>query len=285
MRHCDEQLLERFLLDSSKLDDVVRGDIQSHLEVCAVCAGTLEFLRSFYEEYRSTGDLATKGIDRLMVGLFPSGYIIPLHPFLYTPGPQQPDDRYTTVLAAMTDEKGGQRFHTVATLTSESQGTVVRMVYDRSEESFKLYVHSDDPQKREYAIISVPEIGADFVTDKKGQVTFRTADKSLQRGLGSLSGVLLTVVTTLSVAAADFKQAQPSDDLAVTQTDGKHSVRLTYNNGLLNVAVQSRDHHLPITRVLVQLSEDRALLVALKDGTGGCGLDDLPPRLTLRLYY
>lgn len=284
MKHCDEQLLERFLLDSNRLDDTVRRDIQSHLEACPVCAGTLEFLRSFYEEYRSTRDVTSKGIDRLMPLLFPSDNIIPLHPFHYTPGPRQ-DDRYTTVLAAMTNEKGGQRFHTVATLTSESQGTVVRMVYDRSEESFKLYVHSDDPQKREYAIISVPEIGTDFVTDKKGQVTFRTADKSLQLGPGSLSGVLLTVVTTLSVAATDFKQAQPSDELAVTQTDGKHSVRLTYNNGLLNVAVQSQDNHLPITRLLVQPSEDRALLVALKDGAGGCNLDDLPPRLTLRLYY
>ncbi|WP_103027362.1 hypothetical protein [Salinibacter altiplanensis] len=73
-------------------------------------------------------------------------------------------------------DSAGNRFVDLASLSSDGEGVLVRVVGDRQTGHGRLYVLSasgDKTQRGEaYAVVSFPELGRDILTDEEGRASF-----------------------------------------------------------------------------------------------------------------
>ena len=272
MKHIEEQLLERSALRPDKLSEAEEKAVKAHLETCAACRETADYLRSFHRDLKELQYAEPPRISKLVRSLFPVPNVILLHPFQHEPGVGTLDTKYTTVLAAMTQDTLEQRFETVATLVSEKENALVRIMHDREENTYKLYVRAEDARKRDHVIVSFPELSTDLVTDQHGQDSFRLPESSHVRNWNSMNAMLHTVVAEYRVVGADLARSTEQTPLVLDDTgEAGITLRLSYGDGTVTLEAQpTRDGAPAITRALVTVLGQTGVLVGLDDGRGQC---------------
>jgi len=279
MKHIEEETLEQFILHPEGMDAKTEQGLRAHLDHCPVCTRTVEFLRSFYADLNTLRYVPGERVDRFVRALFQAPNIIPLHPFVYQPDAEPFDSGYTTILAAMSVETARQRFETVATLFSGREKILVQVMHDRESDSFKLYVQSDDPRKRSYSIVSLPELPIELVTDQRGHVSFSLREDLRPKNWSSLNAVLHTPIAEVSLSERELHS--PIE----RRTESGHVLSLSLVNGVLTVDVDSPEPRGPkVTRVLLSSEETQSRLVMLHDETNRCAINDVPEMFVLRLY-
>ena len=169
MDHIDEKLLEQYLLNQSLLSELERTNAEKHLRSCKACSKVLEFLREFYETLHSSED--SPRVEQFVSSLFAKSNIIHLKPFVDNAEP--PSEAYTVLLAAMVNTGGSQKYKTISTLVSEFERTIVRIMHNDDEDVYRLYVLTEDSDLREKAIVALPEIHVEVVTNDRGSATFK----------------------------------------------------------------------------------------------------------------
>jgi hypothetical protein len=282
MRHTEEQLLEAYAQQRENLPGDIRQLVEAHLAVCAACQSIAEFLRAFYADLRESPPEVAPQMQALVDALFPLPHIIPLQPFQPKLDTISFGDGYTTVLAAMSPATP-RRFKTVATFAAEPQNTLVRITHDNVTDVFKLYVLADDPRKREWAIVSFPQLAADFVTDDKGQVAFQLSAHARPENWAALEAVLRLPIVETHLPLDRFQQSSAPQFLETTAAD--HAVALSYADKILTiVAHATKPHAQVIQRVVVKTAAGQIFLATLRNGKASLNLDALPEALTLRLY-
>jgi hypothetical protein len=283
MRHIEEQLLEAYVQQPENLPGDLRQSLEAHLAACVACQSIAEFLRAFYADLRESPPAVAPQVQALVEAFFPLHYIIPLHPFQPKLEAISFGDGYTTVLAAMSLATP-RRFRTVATFAAEPQNTLVRITHDNSTDVFKLYVLADDPRKREWAIVSFPQLAPDFVTDDKGRVAFQLSTHARPENWATLEAVLRLPIAEVHLAFDRLQQNSAPQWLETTAAD--YAVALCYADKILTIAVRAvKPHAQVIQRVVAKTITGQTFLVTLRDGKGDLNLDELPETLTFRLYY
>lgn len=276
MEHIEENILERYLRRPERLDASVVQTVRAHLESCAVCANTLDFLKAFYNELDGHAYVRTQKANAFVNSLFPPSNVIPLRPLVYKPDTSSHDSQFITVLAA--DTATQHRYSSSLTLHSEEENIVARILYDKERDSYKLFVVSDDVRKREYVVVSFPELSVECVTDKNGFVEFKLLSRFSSRDVNAMQAVLFTPVTKM-----DFVSKELGNHNSITRTESDHTLTLRYEKGTLHINVAAGSGKM-ITRALITDNDERNILVSLQNGEGSCSIGNISGVLTIRLY-
>lgn len=81
-----------------------------------------------------------------------------------------------------TGRSDGRRFLMLATLASEDDRVLVRVVGDQKTEQGHLYVLSEQAERRAHVVVSIPELGLNLITDEEGQTTFNLPKGTPSKG-------------------------------------------------------------------------------------------------------
>lgn len=156
--HPSETQLEQFAQFQEELDKDVFSAIAVHLRTCSACKEVVDWFRSFYVDFWNAGPEKNVGNK---------SHIIELVPYKrhYKASIDAP-----IVLAAMSPQVK-RRFVRVATLYSEQDGVIVRLLRDETEHVLELYLNMREPLDAP-AIVEFPQMGFEIVTDLKGRATF-----------------------------------------------------------------------------------------------------------------
>lgn len=282
MNHIEEQLLDAYARQPENLPGDIRQSVEAHLAACAACRSIAEFLSAFYADLLESPHEAAPQVQALVDALFPLPHVISLQPFQPKLEAISFGDGYTTVLAAMSPTTP-RRFQTVATFAAEPQSTLVRIMHDNAADIFKLYVLADDPYKREWAIVSFPQLAADFVTDDKGQVAFQLSAHARPENWAALEAILRLPIAAAHLALDRLQQHSSPQFLETMAAD--YAIALSYADKTLTIAVRSmKSNSQVIQRVVAKTTTGQTFLMTLRDGKGDLNLDALPETLTLRLY-
>jgi len=272
VRHLDEEIIEQYALNADALRGVEQSAVQSHLDTCEICRELYRYFADFYREVNQNLKTTAPAVDEFHAGLYP---VIPLQP--YSIREQGEKKRYMTVLAAMSETQTNERFASIATLASEEQHAVVRILQDNSTNRWKIYVIIDDPAKRAHAMVSFPDVSMDFVTDSRGQLEVEHPLADLQ----SLRGVLRLAVAEHTVRTT----ALQSEDTQLTLRGGLHSVSVAYVEKNLQIVVSKKKNYAPELQIaVITTAAGESYYVPLENGKGKCAFPALPDSLTLRLY-
>lgn len=274
MKHYDEEILEQFILNADSINPQTRNEISAHCIECSNCRVMLEYFAEFYNAFNTLSENVTSEVDEFVAGLYP---VIPISAFNVQE--HREPKVYMTVLAAMSATQGSDRFRSVATLASEEQQAVVRILQDNSTKRLRIYIITDDPPKRSHAVLSFPEISADFVTDSRGQIEVDYVPSNWK----DMKGVLRLTVAEHSIPAQNLNYDNGGGD---TQVDGGlHAVAVTYRDNKLHITTLKKKHYAPDLNVAVISGEkDVNYFIPLRNGKGECMISSLPESLMVRLY-
>lgn len=287
MGHVNEQKLDLYILKRGAVEESLRVEVEAHLNHCAACTKIFEFLKSFYSELEEYQDVDADMVERIIQNEPRSSNVIELHPFKPQLGLEAVNSQYLTVLAAMSNQPAQQRYQTVSTLASEKDKALVRIMYDRTEVRYHLYVNTKDPRQCRHAIISFPALSTDFVTDGDGKVSFPAAQQMREKDWSSTECVLLTAIVEYQLRSEEIQRLCNLQTVLIEREDNvSRSLKLEYSETTLHVHVTNLDNSHPgITRALVRTSAQEKILVYLENGDGTCRMASPLQELTLLLYH
>lgn len=276
MKHIDEITLERYLRAPDTLPKDTIASTREHLQSCPVCSKAHEFLRSFYFEVDSRPYVQTPKASTFLNSIFRVTRVIPLYPLAHKPGAATVPPGITTVLAA--DTALEHRFVSFA-LHSEEENIVARILHDKVQGTYKLYVLTDDVRKREYGIVVFPELSLECVTDMDGFVEF-----TLPAGLQAKEVAGMPALLHAAAAHFDFSK----EDFVLHEgrsrsSDADFTLSMHYDGANLHLDAQCATDK-EITRALITDGSGKALLVPLKSGGGTCPIGSIPDTFAVRLY-
>lgn len=281
MKHIAENTLEEFVLRPARLDEEAVRSINEHVSQCNACTETLEFLRSVHTDLKSLEYQGHTRIDGFVRSLFRTTNVIPLVPFKPRLDPSAFDERYTTVLAAMTEPDDHRRFRTLGTFASQTENAVLRVTHDREAQKLRLYVQSEDPRASAYSIISAPELSSDFVTDENGHLTIGASESLLKADWSSLKPVLHLRVVEYRMKSAEL-EAATSDRPLVIKGDSKAILKAWVAKGEMLFQVETSGKR--FSRAVIEYSDRKRVLVKMEDGSGTCAFDRSGGEILIRLY-
>ncbi len=266
MNHIDEHTIELSIVAPERLHAATLVEIREHLARCPGCRAVEEAQREFYATMVTAGALEKDLLAEVMKKIIPSATTIRLIPFRPRPDMHTLHGRYTTVLAAMTPRTLARGFdETVATLASEPENTLVRIRREGDAHAYRLYVHTEDPHKREVVLISLPDIG-EFVTDDRGQVGFELQPAMEPRDWSQIEGLLRIPVATVTFGRNDLPLEK---SIAYTKGENDHhcTIEVTNNGDLIRVRVYDEGNPALPAVALVKTPSD-AVLSILIHGAG-----------------
>jgi hypothetical protein len=275
MKHFDEEILEKFALKPVLFNERMRKEILNHLSECSLCHGIFRYFFNFYKGFNESSARKSLGVECFVESLNPVIPIVNLDARKHRePG------MYMTVLAAMSAALESDRFQSVATLASEKQQAIVRILQDNSTQKLRFFVITDDPRKRSHALLSFPEISADFVTDRWGQleVEFPHLQWDQIRGFLRIAVGIHTINTQNLTGRNGGKYYDLNGEL--------HTVSVAYQDKKLHIITSRKKNFTPDLNIAVISGEnDNSYFISLQNGAGECTIPLLPESLTLRLYY
>lgn len=282
MGHIREEILERLVLEPSRIDPESSETIRGHLQECQACQAVVDYLRDFYDRFNALGSRLSPGVEQFADSVAPTASVIPLRSFTYKPTISPSEAEYTAVLAAGTDPTASGRYRNLATLAADDQDTIVRIVLDRKSDRVAFYVHASDSRRKEFSVISFPEIGLDFVCNQHGEIEAGPLPVLLSADFGATPTVLRTCVKQLDLGTADFTP-HPVLGMFCERQIGSDVLRLGFKDSALSIESTGRAEE-PFRYALVQPEGSSPVLVPLPNGSGRCSLTILPARLTVRFY-
>jgi hypothetical protein len=275
MKHYDEEILEKFALKPVLFNERMRKEIRTHFRECSLCLAIFKYFYDFYKDFNESSARKSPQVERFVGSLNP---VIPIAG-LDARKHREPG-MYMSVLAAMSATQGSDRFRSVATLASEEQQAVVRILQDNSTKKLRFFVLTDDPRKRSHALLSFPEISANFVTDRRGQleVDFPHLQWDRIRGFLRIAVGIHTINTQNLTGRNGGKYYDLNGEL--------HTVTVAYQDKKLHITTSRKRNYTPDLSIAVISGEnDHTYFIPLKKGAGDCTIPLLPGTLTLRLYY
>ncbi|MEX2411990.1 MAG: hypothetical protein WD607_11615 [Candidatus Paceibacterota bacterium] len=151
MERISEHNIEQYIRFPEELSEHEKKEIEKAISESEETQKLYEFLSAFYEE-----------LDEVVPN---SATVIPLKLFQseeYHSGP--------VVLAAMTSDPTSTTLETKATLFSDEQKTLVRILENKADNSLQFHVIGQNRFKCERAILSILKPELDLVTNEKGKL-------------------------------------------------------------------------------------------------------------------
>lgn len=193
-KHPSETQLEQYVQFQEELPDEVVSAITSHLAACSVCRNIVEWFRDFYADLWVEQDREVSQAD-----------VIQLQPYKV----QRKDNIKGPIVLAAMGQEVQHRFVRVATLSSEEDGIIVRLLSDEKKGVFELYLHTREPLSAP-AIVEFPLLGFEVITSEDGKAIF-TPSPDIDRSTWSdTKAVVHLPFGTTHLESADLKEGSKS---------------------------------------------------------------------------
>jgi hypothetical protein len=189
--HIDERTIEALIADRRSLDTATVSAIESHIAQCAACRETHTFLGRFYAQFGETASEASAATQQFAEKIAQAPKVVLLRPFHHNAEIPNSENRFITVLAAQADAPSHDRFKTVAVLNSDDHKAILRIIHDTETDNFRLYLLTDDPRKADRALVSIPAIHSELVTDTSGMAQFSLSKEKQPADWSALQAFLV----------------------------------------------------------------------------------------------
>jgi hypothetical protein len=171
-------------------------------------------------------------------------------------------------------------FQTFATLASEGGNVLVRVIGNPKENRGRVYVLSNDPERKAWAVVSVPELERHLVTGEDGTATFDLAEDERPDRWAGATALVRRPVAEARIESGDetplhlISGETPRRENSLSRTDGatgidssSPAVRCWLSEGRF-VAEQEQ----PLLSFLAAWPEGNGdpTLLALGEGSGSC---------------
>ena len=283
MQHPDETIIERVILGDPTLPAGEREATEAHMQSCPSCGTLAGWLRRYYAEAARARTLFYPEIAALVDRI--TGAPVREHLIPYRPQAQAGTGAKAgvTVLAAMSPPaEPTARFQTVATLACKASGTLARIQLDRQQDSYRFYLHTEDPDRLRGVVVTCPGLRADIVLDENGQAEF-----SLERIPDAHEWSQLEAVARWPLARLSLTQGMQEEGIVSLQADstqGSVLVSLTRTDRDLGIETRvDADEARPEVAV-IQGSAGKSVLVRLSEGKGVMAGEIPPGPIEIRLY-
>lgn len=283
MHHPDEHTIERVVLHDPTLSAGEREATEAHVQSCPTCGALADWLRKFYADAAQAGTLFYPELAALVDRIIGT----PLHERLipYRPHEQAGPGAQAgiTVLAAMSPPpEPTTRFHTVATLACKASGTLARIQLDRQLDSYRFYLHTEDPDRLRDVLVSCPELGADLVLDENGQAEFSPGRTPDAHDWSHIEAVARWPLARLGLAGG--LQGRGVVELQADSPRGKVLVSLRKTERDLGIEARIGAGEVQPEIAVIQGSAGKSVLVRLSEGKGVMSGEISPGSLEIRLY-
>jgi len=282
--HPNRDILKRYA--ALQMNESGIADVEKHLENCELCREFCDYYKSLVDSMKveASAVLSQEAID-LRVRLFSDSVslkIINLAPL--TKPAVQSEHR----IAADTPEKAPKYDFSLATLCSENPEAVLRLMHD--PESGKDYLHliSDDERLSSGALVCVPEVGAEFLTDQSGRALI---DRELPGDYNQLHWQIRIpdAVFALEPLKHDLDSPESCREIKLqTALDDEVAVKLEGTHTSLQIAIRivklagkTDFGHL---KVVVSQKTSTSLAEALPERSTLFNLTDPDDAIAIRLY-
>ena len=160
----------------NKLDAISAADIGGHIETCEFCQEFCDDYRLFLNSLNAARSESLPQKARAIADrLFDSArnaFIIPLKIMTTEPAVACND----ILLAADGEEKGLAAVTNLATLYSEDPEIVLRLMRDMEQGNDYLQLISDETNLISQVLVSIPELGREYLTDNTGRADLDKSD-------------------------------------------------------------------------------------------------------------
>jgi hypothetical protein len=278
LKHLSENIIEQYILKSPDIDLEQNNIIERHLTKCSSCSAVYDLLLSFYKdfnEYISASSRTQDRLDSFVATQYPVLPLMPLHvPGIYPAG-------YTTVLAALTPTQDYGRFKTIVTLASEKEQALVRIIHDVETNKYKFYVLTEDLGRKSYAILSFPEIAADFVTDERGQLEIDIKPADSGKSWTFRRGILRLLVAEVELSVTELVQT----NILKATKEGLYSLTVRISHGDFSLTVQALKSYAPLlTLAVVDDGTGTVQFMPLRNGNGTCVVSGNLSNIKIRFF-
>ena len=169
MKHLSEESIERYLLEPDRLSSPELERAYTHLKDCPRCRAIHGFLKDFYARLNESSVAEEVTPEHQQTDF--------AHPVILRPMKDIPEfilgpEARITVLAAESVTANTQRFDTKAALVSEQDKVLMRIVHDRLENRYRMYLIAEDMERIKIAKVSIPALGVDLTTNEHGVAEF-----------------------------------------------------------------------------------------------------------------
>lgn len=158
----------------SELEGLVekQGSGDAHLAECPLCREKLDFLARFHEAISKVSQEPQDPRVEALVQRLSGRNVIRLHSFVSQPDLSQLGVRSdVVVLAAQGGAEGAGRFVTVGSFAGEREHVLLRVVHDRDNHRYSLYLLTKKPEAARHARLIITVQGGvlrEEVTDASG---------------------------------------------------------------------------------------------------------------------
>jgi hypothetical protein len=283
MQHPDEVTIERIILGDPTLPPGEREATEAHVQSCPSCGTLAGWLRRYYAEAARARTLFYPEIAALVdriAGAPAREHLIPYRPVAPTgSGPQVG----ITVLAAMSPPaEPTTRFQTVATLACKASGTLARIQLDRQQDSYRFYLHTDDPERLRGVVVTCPELRADLVLDENGQAEFNLGRIPDAHEWSQLEAVARWPLARLGLS--EGIQATGNVQLQADSAQGRVLVSLTRTDHDLGIEAHVDAGDVQPEVAVIHGAAGKNVLVRLSEGKGVMSGEIPPGPIEIRLY-
>lgn len=170
--HLTEEAIERYLLEPDRFEAPELERVYAHLKVCSRCRSVHDFLKDFYARLGESESVQHEGAEDHLNKKKPLPEPTILHPMRDIPEFALSPGTRITVLAAETSSHSSHRFSTKAALVSEKEKILMRIVHDRLENRYRMYLIAEDVERIRNTKVSIPALGIDLTTNEHGVADF-----------------------------------------------------------------------------------------------------------------
>ena len=275
MNHLQEKHIEQYLLRDNTLDEGVRQHIHSHLSECDECRKIYDELRTFYRELDATASPPRQQVQQLTQSILTSPFKERLHPVK-----ESLVDTSSFVLAAKTQDSQPHRFQRIVNFGSNRFSTLVRILYDQQEDVLLFYLMADDPKVSRHALIRLPGIHRELITDTEGKAELHQPDETwfsqIQKGE-------LYVHFPMDEFAIRLPDAEPN---TISQKSDLFSLTIRGDRQTVTFEIHPKDTRTDYPRRLLIIPDSsEPILITLIDGIGHINKTQLrSPKFGVKLF-
>ena len=190
MDHLAEESIERYLLEPDRFSDAELYVMYTHLKECPRCRSIRDFLEDFYARLEEASSREAGGAVPASPEKTNFAHPVILRPMKDVPEFRLGPEARITVLAAESVVANTHRFTTMAALVSEREKVVMRIIHDRLENRYRMYLIAEDTERVKHTKVSIPALGIDLVTDEHGIAEFVLAPSREEPEWNTLQAVL-----------------------------------------------------------------------------------------------